>query len=54
MNSFNPAVKMIEILTKLKDGGYEEFQNDPEKYLLSNFLETPQYEQTLNQINDFA
>jgi hypothetical protein len=45
---------MIEILSKLKDGGYEEFQNNPEKYLLSNFSETPQYEQVLNQINDFA
>lgn len=54
LNSFNPPVKMIEILTKLKEGGYEEFQNNPEKYLLINFLETPQYEQTLNQINDFA
>ena len=54
LNSFNPPVKMIEILSKLKDGGYEEFQNDPEKYLLNNFSETPQYEQVLNQINDFA
>jgi len=54
LNSFNPPVKMIEILSKLKDGGYEEFQKNPEKYLLNNFSETPQYEQLLNQINDFA
>jgi hypothetical protein len=54
LNSFNPPVKMIEILSKLKEGGYEEFQNAPEKYLLNNFSETPQYEQVLNQINDFA
>jgi len=54
INSFNPPVKMIDILEKLKAGDYEEFQNDPEKYLLSNFSETPQYEQLLNQTNDFS
>ncbi len=54
LNSFNPPVKMIEILAKLKDGDYDDFQNDPEKYLLYHFSETPQYEQVLNQIDEFA
>lgn len=54
LNSFNPPVKMIEILEKLKAGGYDDFQNNPEQYLLTNFSETPQYEQVLNKINDFA
>lgn len=54
LNSYNPPIKMIEILEKLKNGGYEEFQKDPEKYLLSNFTETPQYQDVLNQILSFA
>lgn len=54
LNSFNPAVKMIDVLEKLKLGGYADFQKNPEQYLLTNFSETPQYEQILNKINDFA
>lgn len=54
LNSFNPAVKIIEILEKLKEGGYSEFQSDPEKYLLSNFSAPPQYEDLLNKTNEFA
>ncbi|MCG2610652.1 hypothetical protein LZZ90_03940 [Flavobacterium sp. SM15] len=54
LNSFNPAVKLIEVLKKMQAGGYNDFQNNPEQYLLENFSETPQYEQVLNAINDFA
>ena len=54
LNSFNPPVKMIEILEKLKTGDYEEFQNNPEQYLLRHFSDTPQYDSVLNGINDFA
>jgi len=54
LNSFNPPVKLIEILDKLKNGGYDEFQDNPENYLLSHFSETPQYENVLNGIHDFA
>lgn len=54
LNSFNPAVKLIEVLEKMKAGGYNDFQNNPEQYLLANFSETPQYEKVLNGIKDFA
>ena len=54
LNSFNPPIKLIEILEKLKDGGYEKFQENPEDYLLSHFSETPQYDNILKGINDFA
>src|SRR5258708_13562405 len=54
LNSFNPPIKLIEILENLKNGGYSEFQNDPEKFLLAHFIETPQYKETLDGINDFA
>src|SRR5258708_23950311 len=54
LNSFNRPIKLIEILENLKNGGYSEFQNDPEKFLLAHFIETPQYKETLDGINDFA
>lgn len=54
LNSFNPPVKLIEILEKLKESGYNEFQNDPENYLISHFHDTPQYEQLLDNIFEFA
>ena len=54
LNSFNPPVKMIDILEKLENGAYAEFQNDPESFLLNNFSETPQYEEILNKTKGFA
>ncbi|MDX8574605.1 MULTISPECIES: hypothetical protein [Elizabethkingia] len=54
LNSSNPPVILIDILEKLKDGGYEQFQTDPEAYLLSNFLEAPQYNAVLDNIKSFA
>jgi hypothetical protein len=54
LNSFNPTIKLIEILETLKNGGYNEFQDNPESYLLRHFSETPQYEKILNGINAFA
>jgi hypothetical protein len=47
-------VILIDILEKLKDGGYEQFQENPEIYLLTNFLEVPQYNDVLKNIKDFA
>ena len=54
LNSSNPPVILIDILEKLKDGGYEQFQENPEIYLLTNFLEVPQYNDVLKNIKDFA
>ncbi|GGE19808.1 MULTISPECIES: hypothetical protein [Bacteroidota] len=54
LNSSNPPVVLIEILEKLRDGGYEQFLENPETYLLSNFSETPQYNDVLNNIKYFA
>ncbi|MGJ1417404.1 hypothetical protein [Sphingobacterium multivorum] len=54
LNSSNPPVVLIEILEKLRDGGYEPFQENPETYLLSNFSETLQYNDVLNNIKYFA
>ncbi|MFH6958918.1 hypothetical protein ACHRV1_16080 [Flavobacterium aquidurense] len=55
LNSYNPALKLIEILEKLKHtDDYEEFQSKPEEYLLSNFKDTKQYTDVLDKTNDFA
>lgn len=55
LNSFNPAVKMIEILQKLKvEADYALFQENPENYLLSHFKDTPQYNEVLNATDSFA
>ena len=55
LNSFNPPIKLIEILEKLElEKNYTEFQIDPEKYLLKYFKETPQYTDVLDKTNDFA
>ncbi len=54
LNSFNPPVKLIEILEKLKNGGYNIFQQNPEQYLLHHFTEVAQYETLLDQIKSFA
>ena len=54
INSFNPPIKLIEILEKLKNGGFSKFQENPEKYLYENFIETPQYDKVLDSINKFA
>ena len=54
LNSFNPSVKLVEILEIVKRDGYEKFQENPEGYLMSQFLEIPEYEHILNEINDFA
>ncbi len=55
LNSHNPAIKLIEILEKLKsENNYEEFQSEPEKYLLSHFKDTEQYSDLLDKTNDFA
>ncbi len=54
LNTKNPPVKLIGILEKLKAGGYDDFQSDPEAYLLQNFIETPEYETVLNEVKKFA
>jgi len=54
LNSQNPPVTLIDLIEKLKDGGYEHFQADPEAYLLSHFSETPRYNAVLKNIQDFA
>jgi len=48
------AVKLIEILEALKGGGYSDFQNNPEKYLIENFSEITKYEEVLTDIDQFA
>jgi hypothetical protein len=45
---------MIEILEKLKDGGFEEFQENPEVFLTRHFSEIPHYDAVLDQVNYFA
>lgn len=55
LNSFNPPLKLIEVLEKLKvESEYEEFQANPEKYLLGHFKETPQYSEVLDKTKQFA
>lgn len=54
LNSFNPALKLIEILGKLKADGFEKFQENPELYLTKHFKETPQYSDVLDITNEFA
>lgn len=54
LNSSHPPLKMIEILEKLKDGGSEEFQQNPEIFLTRHFSEIPYYDAVLDQVNYFA
>ncbi|MHB8262033.1 MAG: hypothetical protein ACYDCN_12210 [Bacteroidia bacterium] len=55
LNSYNPPLKLIEILTKLKsEADFNEFQTNPEKYLLNHFKDTPQYSDILDKTNEFA
>lgn len=54
LNSSNPPVILIDILEKLRDGDYEQFQENHEVYLLANFSEAPQYNDILNNIKSFA
>ena len=53
LNSINPPLTLIDILEKLKTG-YDDFQSDPEKYLLQQVRETPSYHTLLNEVKKFA
>jgi hypothetical protein len=54
LNCFNASVKIVQILTALQNGGYDDFQNDPEKYLIANFSEHTDYKVLLDNIKQFA
>ncbi|WP_294297623.1 hypothetical protein [uncultured Chryseobacterium sp.] len=54
LNSANPPSTLITILEKLRDGDYDQFTENPEVYLLSNFSEAPQYKNVLESIKLFA
>jgi len=54
LNSPNPPITLINILEKLQDGGYDEFQKNPENFLMTNFLEASQYNEVLDYIKSFA
>lgn len=54
LNSSNPPVTLVDILDKFRDGGYNDFQSNPENYLLTHFSEAPQYNQVLDYIKAFA
>jgi hypothetical protein len=45
---------MIEILQELKDGGFEEFHQNPELFLTHHFSQIPLYDALLDKLNDFA
>ncbi|WFB69099.1 MULTISPECIES: hypothetical protein [Chryseobacterium] len=54
LHSSNPPVVLVEILEKLKAGDYLTFQENPERYLTTNFPEVPMYDQLLDQIAEFS
>jgi hypothetical protein len=54
LNSINPPVKLIEILEHIRDGGYDEFQKDPETYLLQHIDSMEAHEKTITYSESFS
>lgn len=54
LNSYNPPKKLITILEKLRDRGYEKFQENPESYLLQYLDPTLEHDNMLFEIEKFA
>ncbi|WP_343640805.1 hypothetical protein [Chryseobacterium sp.] len=54
LNSSRPPITLIEILEKIKEDGYENFQSYPEHYLLSHLSTCTEYDEMLQYTKKFA
>lgn len=54
LNSFNPPLRLTQILEKIKTDGVDKFRENPELYLINEFKEPIEYDNLLSLIKSFA
>lgn len=54
LNSLNPPLKLVEILEQIRDGGYDEFQKNPEAYLLRHIDPMEAHEDIIKYSESFS